>query len=139
VLSLVVVRHGHHRPWVGRHRPGGRSFRVAFRSVIVCVWCPSFVVVVVVGRFPSTVCRSWVPGSLCKWVLGLVGGRRRPWVGCWLESRVDVAPEGATSAVWWWRRGLCTSAVLDRHLVATSPTATWHLDAVLVRSVVLWS
>ena len=93
-------------------------------------------VVVVIGGFLRAVCRSWVPGSLCKWVLGLVCGRRRPSVGCRLESRVDVARSGATSAVWWWRRGLGTSAVLDRRLVATSPTATWHLDAVLKRSVV---
>jgi len=84
-LSLVVVRRGHRCPWVGHHRLGGRSFRIAFRSVIVCgcqvvvcVWCPSFLgvlwVVVVIGGFPRAVCRSWVPGSLCKWVLGLVVG-----------------------------------------------------------------
>ena len=36
---VVVVRHGHHRPWVGHHRPGGRSFRIAFHSVIVCKPC----------------------------------------------------------------------------------------------------
>jgi len=93
-------------------------------------------VVVVIGGFPRAVCRSWVPGSLCKWVLGLVCGRRCPSVGCRLESRVDVACSGATSAAWWWRCGLGTSAILDRRLVATSPTATWHLDAMLKWSVV---
>jgi len=143
---IVAVWHGHHCPWVGHHCLGGRSFRIMFRSVIVCgcqvivcVWCPSFLgvswVVVVIGGFPHAVCHSWVPGSLCKWVLGLVCGRRRPSVGCQLESHVDVACLGATSAVWWWRRGLGTSAVLDRCLVTTSP-ATWHLDAMLKRSVV---
>jgi len=45
------------------------------------------------------VCRSWVLGSLCKWVLGLVCGCHRPSVGCQLESRVDVACSGATSVV----------------------------------------
>jgi len=125
VLSLII----HHRcPWVGHHRPGGRSFRVTFRSVIVCgrqvvvcVWCPSFLgvswVVVVIGGFPRAVCRSWVPGSLCKWVLGLVCGCCHLLVGCWLESRLNVARSGATSAVWFLCEkrggGGCYTAHLD--------------------------
>jgi len=125
---VVVVRHGHHCPWVGHHRLGGCLFRVAFhlvivcgRRVVVCVWCPSFLgvswVVVVIGGFPRAVCRSWVPGSLCKWVLGLVCGRRHPSVRCWLESRINVACSGATSAVWFLCEkrggGGCYTAHLD--------------------------
>jgi len=111
-----------------------------WHRVVVCVWCPSFLgvswVVVVIGGFPRAVCHSWVPGSLCKWVLGLVCGCRCLSVGCQLESRLDVACLGAMSAVWWWHRGLGTSTVLNCCLVATSLTATWHLDAVLKQSVV---
>jgi len=62
------------------------------------------------------------------WASSSVGGvlarksRRRGTLGCHVSGLVVV-------------RGLGTSAVLDRCLVATSP-ATWHLDAVLKRSVV---
>jgi len=113
---VVIVRHGHHCPCVGHHCLGGHSFCIVFHSVIicghqvvVCVWCPSFLgvlwVVVVIGGFLHAVCHSWVPGSLCKWVLGLVCGHRRPLVGCQLESHIDMACSGATSVVWCWHHG----------------------------------
>jgi len=142
---VIVVRRGHCCPWVGHHHPGGCSFCVVFCSVIICgcqviicVWCPSFLgvswVVVVIGGFPCAVCHSWVLGSLCKWVLGLVCGCCHPSVGYRLESHVDMARSGATSVDWWWRHGLGTSAVLDHHLVAMSPTEMWHLDSTLPSS-----
>ena len=44
-------------------------------------------------------------------------GRHRPSVGCWLESRVNVARSGATSAVWFLCEkrggGGCYTAHLD--------------------------
>jgi len=121
--SVGIIVHG----W-------GIIVQVGTRSVS-CFTQSSFVgarLLFVCGAHHSWVCHGWwlslvgfrmlfvirgCWGHCVNWVLGLVCGCHRLLVGCWLESRIDVAHSGATSVVWFLCEkrggGGCYTAHLD--------------------------